>query len=332
MMEIVMGKKLHVELKDELQFAREFLTAEAEHRKERLKKEEAERKKRENEEREKARKEQLEAERKAKETAEAANKAAEEAKKKMEAMAAAAESEKLKIQKELEKAQEAAAAADKAQKEADRLAEAEAERRKAVEEEERRIKEKQRKMEEEILPPPPPPPPVDGDLNAISEENAFAPPPPPSPGAFDEILASDRKKARQQIKDAIKSGDVSALESILSSADGTLKASRTLKLGKAMVEKLKKGALLMINLKKAVENLDRPKMKELLEEARALDVEVDETILNARKLCYGMLDSDFRSLQFKLAIEQKDSATLKNLISISQDARTSKLIYTLMRF
>jgi hypothetical protein len=36
-----------------------------------------------------------------------------------------------------------------------------------------------------------------------------------------------------------------------------------------------------------------------------------------------MLDSDFRSLQFKLAIEQKDGATLKNLISVCQDARTS---------
>eukprot|EP00475_Leptophrys_vorax_P001557 TRINITY_DN10852_c0_g1_i3.p1 TRINITY_DN10852_c0_g1~~TRINITY_DN10852_c0_g1_i3.p1 ORF type:complete len:477 (-),score=136.89 TRINITY_DN10852_c0_g1_i3:83-1360(-) len=64
-------------------------------------------------------------------------------------------------------------------------------------------------------------------------------------------------------------------------------------------------------------------MKQLLEEARELDLEVDETILAARKYCYGMLDSDFRSLQIKRAIELKDVEGLKSLIAICQEARTN---------
>lgn len=168
----------------------------------------------------------------------------------------------------------------------------------------------------------------------ISEETAAildAPPPPPdAAGAFDDFLlnqssgaATMRKKDLQaQLKEAIRQGDLSALEKIMPNLDatsGTTRISRTLRLGKAMVDRINKGKVISLNLKKAVEDLDRPRMKELLEEAREVDMEVDDVILQARKLCYGMLDVDFRSLQFKRAMEKKDLDKLKSLISLCQE-------------
>jgi hypothetical protein len=146
--------------------------------------------------------------------------------------------------------------------------------------------------------------------------------------AFGDFFArkqDNKSNAKQQLRDAIRSGDVSALEKLLPTfGEGTLKASKTMKLGRAMVDKIKNGKVILMNLRKAITDLDRPRMKELLEQARDLELDVDDTILEARKLCFGILDSDFRSLQFKKAIEQKDIEQLKNLISVSLEQRTSK--------
>jgi myosin-5 len=238
------------------------------------------------------------------------------------------EEERRKKEEELERQRRDAEEAQR-RKKAD---EEEAERRRKFEEDERARKaaEDAAAAEEDV---PPPPPPDVSQIGVIAEDEEGAPPPPPptDEGAFDDFFASpetggkvgEKKKHKQQLKDAIKQGDLNALENLLQTAEGTMKASKTMKLGRALADKIKKGKLVMIELKKAVDDLDRAKMKQLLEEARELDLEVEETILAARKYCYGMLDSDFRSLQFKKAMEKKDVEGLKSLIAMCQEARTS---------
>jgi hypothetical protein len=77
-------------------------------------------------------------------------------------------------------------------------------------------------------------------------------------------------------------------------------------------------------MKKAIAELDKPRMRELLDQAKELEIDNDDTILEARRLCFGILDSDFRALQFKQAFDTKNLDQLKSLIQVCQDQGTSK--------
>jgi hypothetical protein len=77
-------------------------------------------------------------------------------------------------------------------------------------------------------------------------------------------------------------------------------------------------------MKKAIAELDKPRMRELLDQAKELEIDNDDTILEARRLCFAILDSDFRALQFKQAFDTKNLDQLKSLIQVCQDQGTSK--------
>jgi hypothetical protein len=67
--------------------------------------------------------------------------------------------------------------------------------------------------------------------------------------AFDDFFKEKEKRVKvntkAQIKEAIKSGDVSALEKLLPTlGTGTIQASKTMKLGRSMVDKIKNAKLI----------------------------------------------------------------------------------------
>jgi hypothetical protein len=99
--------------------------------------------------------------------------------------------------------------------------------------------------------------------------------------------------------------------------------SSEVKLGKAMVDKINRTRIIGINLKKAVNDLDRAALQSLLRQVDELDMEEDAVIKEAKRLCFGINEEQLRSLQMERAIESKDEKRVQDLIKICIALKTS---------
>jgi myosin heavy subunit len=185
------------------------------------------------------------------------------------------------------------------------------------------------------LPPPPPGPPPLG-LEIIEEDEGKdeprKPPPPPGPPPGPEWLRNmttssggDKGQLKEKLRQAIAENDMEAVNKILPQVEsgGISDASKTMKMGKALMQKANQTKTILANLKKAVEDLDRDRMRDLLTQARDEDIEPEEIILKARKICYGSTEEEFKSLLMKKFIDRQDVEAVKNLIAQCTELQTS---------
>jgi hypothetical protein len=156
-------------------------------------------------------------------------------------------------------------------------------------------------------------------------------------GRFDWILPSspigmtkkstDSAVLKELLKEAIQREDFEAVGRLLPSLEqtrtGSGSSSKTMRIGRAMVDSINKSKVILLNLKKAVDDLDKARMKELLQEARENDLETDDLLIEARRLCYEFNDEKFRSLEFDRAKKLNDRKKLKELIKTASKFKTS---------
>lgn len=97
---------------------------------------------------------------------------------------------------------------------------------------------------------------------------------------------------------------------------------KTVKLQKAMANKFAQIKVLNANVKVALEEFDREKLKSLITEAESLDFD-DVSIDVAKKYVFGVGDDEFNVALFYIAIVNKDVAKLKKLIVECENKETS---------
>jgi myosin heavy subunit len=134
---------------------------------------------------------------------------------------------------------------------------------------------------------------------------------------------------KQKLKNAIAQNDLELVASLLPQLEssGITDLSKTYRLGKAMLQQTSQSKVIASNIQKALNDLDREKLKELLSQARDADMEPDDNILKARKICFGCSDEEFRALLMQKYIEKKEISKIQTLIAECVKLGTSKSFY-----
>jgi hypothetical protein len=199
--------------------------------------------------------------------------------------------------------------------------------------------------------PPPPPGENDEDLPPPPPGGFELPPPPPP--ELDTILddgeqvslASQKRNLRQIAADsaARKAEKAEALRREKEELEMKRSQGRTFStfmhadfpsladLEKAKESRMKKpggkkkGAAVMtpeeektlLDLRRALIDLDRPRIETFLLKARSLNMVENQELLQAREICYGMSEAKFMDLKVSRAMKKQQMIKLKNLVSES---------------
>lgn len=164
------------------------------------------------------------------------------------------------------------------------------------------------------------------------EQDDFLAPLPSSPPVSPEIglvstslppfipMIHETKPEQVALKHAVQSADIASVQKLVPEIEQkSSNESKTIRVGRAMIQKFNEMKVIRLNLEKAVNSMDRERMKAILQEAREFDMTDDDFVVKAKKICYGMQETEFRMLQMEIAIRQEDLQRVKDIVNICQE-------------